>query len=221
MHVAIFGGNGKVARLLTPLLVGAGHEVTSFIRKESQVHAVGDLGANPVLLDVEHASLKQVTNALAGCDAVIWSAGAGGGDPARTRAVDRDAAVRAIDAAEAAGVRRFILVSFSGADRSRLVPETDPFHTYMLAKIEADEHLMASGLDWTILAPGPLTLEPSNGVVNPAAAPGHGDTAPRELVAQVAAAVLDDPHASHQTLIIGAGHVPIDEWLESLSIARA
>ncbi|HEX5919775.1 MAG TPA: NAD(P)H-binding protein, partial [Nocardioides sp.] len=146
----------------------------------------------------------------------VWSAGAGGGDPARTVAVDRDAAIRSMDAAQTAGVGRYVMVSFSGANSDSLVPEDNPFRSYQDAKIAADEHLRSSGLDWTILGPGSLTLEPGRGSVNPDARSGEGDTTSRELVAQVALAVLDDPRAHHQTLVFGDGDVPIEDWLASL-----
>jgi uncharacterized protein YbjT (DUF2867 family) len=146
----------------------------------------------------------------------VWSAGAGGGAPERTDAVDRDAAIRSMDAAVAAGVGRYVMVSFSGASPDHLVPEDDPFRRYQDAKIAADEHLRASDLDWTILGPGALTTDPADGRVNPEATSRNGDESPRELVAQVAAAVLADGRASRRTLVFGKGEVPIDDWLASL-----
>jgi hypothetical protein len=96
------------------------------------------------------------------------------------------------------------------------VPEDDPFRRYQDAKIAADEHLRGTELDWTVLGPGALTADPSDGHVNPHAASGDGDESPRELVAQVAAAVLADGRASRKTLVFGAGEVPIDAWLGNL-----
>ena len=80
--------------------------------------------------------------------------------PERTDAVDRDAAIRSMDAAVAAGVSRYVMVSFSGATADHLVPEDDPFRRYQDAKIAADEHLRGTELDWTVLGPGALTTEP-------------------------------------------------------------
>ncbi len=56
-----------------------------------------------MVADVEQLSTEELTQMLRGHDVVIWSAGAGGADPARTRAADRDAAIRTIDAAVTAG----------------------------------------------------------------------------------------------------------------------
>jgi uncharacterized protein YbjT (DUF2867 family) len=216
MRVTIIGGHGKIALLLAPLLVGAGHEVTSVVRNPDHVADVEATGATALVSSVEDADIHAMADLLSGQDAVVWSAGAGGGDPERTYAVDRDAAIRSMDAAQTAGVGRYVMVSFSGANGDSLVPEDNPFRHYQDAKIAADEHLRRSGLDWTILGPGRLTLEPGSGAVNPHARSGEGDTTSRELVAQVVVAVLDDPRAHRRTLVFGDGDLPIDEWLASL-----
>ena len=216
MRVTIFGGHGKIALLLAPMLVEAGHQVTSVVRNPDHVADVEATGATALVSSVEDADAQALVAQLTGQDAVVWSAGAGGGNPDRTYAVDRDAAIRSMDAAAAAGARRYVMVSFSGSDPDVLVPEDNPFRHYQDAKIAADEHLRGTELAWTILGPGALTTDPSDGRVNPAATSGDGDESPRELVARVAAAVLADDRAARRTLVFGAGDVPIDDWLDSL-----
>jgi uncharacterized protein YbjT (DUF2867 family) len=216
MRVTIFGGHGKIALLLAPMLVEAGHEVTSVVRNPDHVGDVEATGATARVTSVEDADEHALADLLAGQDAVVWSAGAGGGSPERTYAVDRDAAIRSMDAAARAGVGRYVMVSFSGSSPDVLVPEDNPFRHYQDAKIAADEHLRSTGLDWTVLGPGTLTLEPGSGSVNPGAGFNDGDATSRELVAQVALAVLDDRRASRRTLVFGDGDVPVDDWLASL-----
>jgi uncharacterized protein YbjT (DUF2867 family) len=216
MRVTIFGGHGKIALLLAPMLVEAGHEVTSVVRNPDHVADVEATGAAALVASVEDADEATLVAQLVGQDAVIWSAGAGGGNPARTYAVDRDAAIRSMDAAVAAGVGRYVMVSFSGSTPDALVPEDNPFRHYQDAKIAADDHLRGAGLDWTILAPGTLTLEPGGSAVNPGARFNDGDVTSRELVAQVALAVLDDPRSYGRTLVFGDGDVPLDAWLDSV-----
>ena len=216
MRVTIFGGHGKIALLLAPMLVEAGHEVTSVVRNPDHAADIEATGATALVSSVEDADSDTLKEMLSGQDAVVWSAGAGGGDPARTYAVDRDAAIRSMDAAGPAGVRRYVMVSFSGSSPDALVPDDNPFRHYQDAKIAADEHLRGTDLDWTVLAPGTLTLEPGGGSVNPDAAFRDGDVTSRELVAQVVLAVLSDPRASRRTLVFGDGDVPIDTWLDSL-----
>jgi uncharacterized protein YbjT (DUF2867 family) len=217
MRVTIFGGHGKIALILAPLLVEAGHEVTSVVRNPDHVADVEATGATALVSSVEDADEATLVKQLTDQDAVVWSAGAGGGDPDRTYAVDRDAAIRSMDAAATAGVDRYVMVSFSGSTPDALVPEDNPFRHYQDAKIAADEHLRGTGLAWTILAPGTLTLEPSGSAVNPDASFNDGDTTSRELVAQVAAAVLPDTRSYRRTLVFGDGDVPVDDWLASLA----
>lgn len=215
MRITLFGGHGKIALLLAPLLVDAGHEVRSVIRNADHSADVEAAGATAVLSSVEEADTTTLTSLLSGTDAVVWSAGAGG-DAARTVAVDQDAAIRSMEAAQTAGVRRYVMVSFSGAFPEHRVAEDNPFRVYQDAKIAADEHLRRTDLNWTILAPGTLTDEPGHRAVNPAATSRSGDEAARELVAQVALAVLEDPRASRRTLIFGSGDVPLDTWLDQV-----
>jgi uncharacterized protein YbjT (DUF2867 family) len=159
----IIGGHGKVALRTAPLLAEEGHEVTSVIRNPDHATDVEAAGATPLVLDVESASRDELAQAFAGHDAIVWSAGAGGGDPERTYAVDRDAAIRSIDAAEQAGVKRYVMVSYLGARPEHGIPEDHSFHPYATAKAAADAHLRNSDLDWTILGPGALTTEDPSG----------------------------------------------------------
>ena len=154
MHITLFGGHGKIALLLAPMLVDAGHQVTSIIRNPDHAADVEATGATAVVSSVEDADADTLVDLLTGQDAVVWSAGAGGGSPERTYAVDRDAAIRSMDAASAAGARRYVMVSFSGSTPDALVPEDNPFRHYQDAKIAADEHLRGTDLDWTILGAG-------------------------------------------------------------------
>lgn len=210
MQIVIIGGHGQVALLLAPMLVAQGHEVTSLIRNPAHGPEVAAAGATPLVADVEHLDVDGIAAHLAGHDAVVWSAGAGGGDPQRTMAVDRDAAIRSVDAAAAAGVDRFVMVSYFGAGPDHGVPADSSFHPYAEAKAAADEHLRASPLAWTILGPSGLTSEPGSGMIETGAAV-TGSTVAREDVARVAAAVLARPETVGRTIAFNTGTVPIDE----------
>lgn len=209
MKILIIGGHGKVALLLAPLLVSRGDDVTSLIRNPEHSAEVAEAGAEPLVLDVESADPSALHNALSGFDAVVWSAGAGGGNPARTWSVDRDAAVRTVDAAVAAGVRRFVMVSWLGSTPDHGVSPDDPFYAYAEAKLAADDHLRSTGLDWTILGPGTLTLDPPTGAIAPE--PEGDGTVSRADVAAVVVAALEDDRSVGRFLRFGAGDVPIAE----------
>jgi uncharacterized protein YbjT (DUF2867 family) len=190
-----------VALQLARILSDEGHTVTSLIRNPGHAADVTASGASPVILDVEHSTTAEIAAALRGSDAVVWSAGAGGGNPARTYAVDRDAAIRSMDAAAQAGVKRYVMVSYFGAGPGHGIPENHSFFPYAEAKAAADEYLRGSKLDWTILGPGTLNSDPATGLidVNPAD-PDAGTGTSRSNVALVAAAVLELPETIGRTI---------------------
>jgi uncharacterized protein YbjT (DUF2867 family) len=211
-RILLIGGHGKVALLLAPLLVAAGHTVNAVIRNPDHEADVAATGATPVLADIESFDTEQLRNLASGNDAIVWSAGAGGGDPARTEAVDRDAAIRSMDAASAAGVRRYVMVSYFGAGSDHGVAPDNPFFTYAEAKSAADAHLRASELDWTIVAPSGLTLDPPTGRIDVGAA--ESGSVSRADVAAVIAAALEEPASVRRTVRFNTGDVPIREALQ-------
>jgi uncharacterized protein YbjT (DUF2867 family) len=207
-NILIIGGHGKVARKLERLLADRGDRVDAVIRNPDHAAEVEAAGARAVVADVEQLDVDGLAELLAGHDAVVWSAGAGGGNPARTVAVDREAAIRSMAAAEQAGVRRYVMVSyFDSPDRS--VPEDHPFHSYAEAKADADEHLATTSLEWTILGPGALTDDPGRGTIDVGAAASGAVS--RDDVAAVAAAVLASPATAGRTIRFTAGETPIAE----------
>jgi uncharacterized protein YbjT (DUF2867 family) len=163
------------------------------------------------LCDLEHAGAAAIAEAIAGADAVVFAAGAGpGSGAARKQTVDRDGAIKLLDAARASGVGRYAIVSSVGAESP---PDgNDVFSIYLRAKAEADAALMASDLAWTIVRPGRLTDEPGTGAVRVQLEPFRGEI-PRDDVAAVLAAVLAEPRAAGATLYINSGDEPIDAAL--------
>ena len=84
-RIAIIGGHGKVALHLARQLTGRGDEVTSIFRNPEHEGDVAATGATPLVLDLEAVDTDSMAAALEGHDAVVWSAGAGGGSSARHR----------------------------------------------------------------------------------------------------------------------------------------
>lgn len=213
--VLVIGGHGRVALQLERLLVERGDEVDAVIRNPEHAADVEATGATAVVADVERLDVDGLANLIAGHDAVVWSAGAGGGDPARTRAVDHDAAVRSMDAAERAGVRRYVMVSYFGSRLDHGVPADHPFRHYADAKAAADEHLRGTGLDSTILGPSTLADGPGTGLIDATAE--RSGTVARADVAAVAAAVLHEPATIGRTIRFNNGDTPIAEALGAAS----
>ncbi|MGX7733118.1 SDR family oxidoreductase [Rhodococcus sp. 2H158] len=214
-RIVIIGGHGKVALHLERLLADAGDEVTAVIRNPDHADDVRAAGATPVVADVEHLGVDELVPLLSGHDAVVWSAGAGGGNPQRTYAVDRDAAIASMTAAERAGARRYVMVSYFGAGPDHGVPEDNGFHPYAEAKAAADAHLRGTDLDWTILGPSLLTLDPPTGRIEIDPDAGKGQVS-RADVAAVAAAVLHRPATARRTIEFNNGDTPIEEALDAL-----
>lgn len=224
MRIATIGGHGKVALELHPLLSQAGHEVDAIIRNPDHAADVQARGATPVVADVESLSTEEFTDLLRGHDLVVWSAGAGGGNPQRTYAVDRDAAIRSMDAAVAAGVPRYVMVSYLGAGTEHGIPEDNSFFPYAEAKAAADAHLRDTDLAWTIVAPGALSLDSPTGRIEVV---GGGPTGSRNLpaaqgrsvgradVAQVVAAVVERSDLTGRMVEFVSGETPVDEALDA------
>lgn len=208
-RILIIGGHGKVALLLAPLLVERGDSVTSVIRNPAHAAEVAASGATPAVADVETLSVDELSALLGGHDAVVWSAGAGGGSPERTYAVDRDAAIRSMDAAAHALVDRYVMISYFGARADHGVPAENPFFAYAEAKAAADDHLRSTGLAWTVLGPSALTLDEPTGRIDVSAS--ESTSVSRADVAGVVAATLADDATIGRTIRFNSGEVPIAE----------
>lgn len=217
MRVVIAGGHGQIAMRLEKLLVARGDTAVGIVRNPAHMRDLGAIGADPVVCDLESASVTEVAAQLHGADAVVFAAGAGpGSGAARKDTVDRGAAVLCADAAEQAGVRRYLMISAMGADQEPS-PGTDPvFASYLRAKGAADADLVSrSGLDWIILRPGRLTDNPGTGLIRLGRHTGRG-MVPRDDVAAVLLVLLDIS-ASGLTLELVAGDTPVDEAVRAVA----
>src|ERR1700744_4800816 len=212
-RILIVGGHGKGALHLARILSERGAHVSSVFRNPDHADDIGATGADPVVADIEQLDTGALADLLAGHDAAGFAAGAGGGGPPRPSAVDRDAAIRVIDAAGQAGVKRFVMVSYFGAGPDHGVPEDNSFYPYAEAKAAADAHLRASDLDWTVLGPGRLTLEPATGRIAVGADAAEKAEVSRGDVALVAAAALSDDSTIRRTIDFNNGDLPIPEAL--------
>lgn len=220
-RIVIIGGHGKVALHAAAKFGAAGYAVDAMIRNPEHCADVEAANATPVVLDIETASTDELAQAFDGAGAIVFSAGAGGGNPARTNAVDFEAAVRAMTAAELVGVQRFVLVSYAGAsvDLDRLDPDSS-FFPYAKAKHDADAHLRGTSLDYTIVGPGGLTLESASGKivladgdgrVDGRAPDGNESDTSRENVAEVIVHVVTAGAAIRDTVNFYDGATPIAE----------
>jgi len=213
VKVAIAGGHGKIGRLLEGLLVKRGDAAIGLIRNPDHADDLRELGAEPVLCDLEGDC--DVAAAITGADAVVFAAGAGPGSGVeRKRSMDLGGALKLIEAAKANGISRYLIVSSMGAAE----PPGEgggAFGEYLRAKSEADRALAASGLDYTIVRPGRLTDDPGSSRVKVAPQLERGSI-PRADVAAVLLACIDVENTIGREFDLLSGETPIEEALAAL-----
>jgi len=214
MRIAIAGAHGQIGLGLGRRLGEGGDTVVGLIRKPEQQDDLREAGVEPAVVDLESASVDEVAAALRGADAVVFAAGAGpGSDAERKDSVDRAGAVLLADAAEAAGVGRYVLLSSMGVEQVRdgATPEgmEDAFVSYLRAKLAAEDDVRARPFDWTVLRPGALTDEAGTGQVQLAPSVPRGEV-PRDDVAEVIAALLHAPATAGLVLELCSGDRTIE-----------
>lgn len=237
----IFGGSGKVARHAIRMLAAEGHNVYGIIRKPEQKSDIEELGGKPIVQSIEDSTVddmaKTITDVKA--DTVIWSAGAGPGNPDRTRAVDNEGAIRSMDATAKAGVKRFIMVSaidirdrenkpepewYNDEDRDRSDRVWKAINPYMLAKLAADTSLVTQngrrGLEYTIVRPTGLSQDPGKGTI--AAGKVHiNQVISREDVASVILEVMKQDATKGMAMDCVGGDTPIAEAIATAAREKA
>ncbi len=210
MTIVIAGGHGQIAIHLHPLLHKKGYTVKGLIRKPEQAERLKQAGAEPVIVDIEKTD--DLSEAVGPADVVVFAAGAGPGSGAERKwTVDRDGAIKLIQAAKDNEIKRYIMISAMGLDTPR---GNKVFQVYQRAKAEADQALRKSGLDYTIIKPGRLTNNPGTGKITAAKKLNRGEI-PRKDVAQVIAYTIDHPELAKTEFDLLSGEQSIDEALQS------
>jgi uncharacterized protein YbjT (DUF2867 family) len=206
MRLVIIGGHGKIVQRLTERLVARGVTVLGVIRNSDHTEDLRGLGAEALVCDIESAGVPEIADALAGADAVLFAAGAGPGSGAeRKLTVDRDGAIKAMEASVTAGVPRYLIISSLGAEDP---PDGgDVSSVYLRAKAEADAAVQASDRDWAIIRPGPLTDDPGSGRVRISTEPFRAHV-PRDDVAAVLDACSMPASRPAQSSISAAVRIP-------------
>ena len=212
MHVFIAGANGQIGQYLLQEMANSDHEARALIRHPGQGPELQQLGATETVLgDLE----QDCSEAMRGCDAVIFTAGSGPHTgPDKTIDVDQDGAIRLVDTARAMGIKRFIMVSSMRAEEPEKGPEK--IRHYLRAKRNADEHLKSSGLNYTIVRPGRLNNEDGTGKVALSSKLEAFGEIPRQDVARVLLAVLDSDNTDNRVFDVISGDTPVTEALAKL-----
>ncbi|MGO1501537.1 MAG: SDR family oxidoreductase [Marinobacter sp.] len=212
MHVLIAGANGQIGQHLLREMADSDHEARAMIRHPEQGPELQQLGATETVVgDLE----QDCSEAMKGCDAVIFAAGSGPHTgPDKTTDVDQNGAIRLIDTAKENGINRFIIVSSMGAEEPDNGPEK--LQHYLRAKHNADEHLKKSGLHYTIVRPGQLTNDEGTGKVAVRERHESVGKISRQDVGRVLLAALDADTTVNQVFEVVSGDTPIADALANL-----
>lgn len=208
MKITVVGAHVQIAMLLHPKLIENGHKVRGIIRKEEQADDLRELGVEPVIADIEKQD--DISEAVGMDDAVLFAAGAGpGSGAARKWTVDREGAIKLMEACHKNGIERYVIISAMGLDTPR---GSEVFRVYQKAKAEADKALRNSGLDYTIVKLGRLTDEAGKGKVSIDKDQERGEI-PREDVAEVLARVIEMRETIGKKFDLVSGDQSITETL--------
>ena len=210
MKITVVGAHGSIAQLLHPKLIENGHTVRGIIRKEEQAETLREMGVEPQITDIEKET--DISDSVGDADAVVFAAGAGpGSGEERKYTVDRDGAIKLMRACQTNGINRYIMISAMGLDTPR---GNEVFQVYQKAKAEADEALRHSGLNYTIIKPGRLTDDEGTGKIK--IGDLEGGEIPREDVASVIAAAIENESTHRKSFDLLSGDQSIEKALSSL-----
>ncbi len=205
-NILVAGANGTTGRIIIDLLKAAeNYKAVAMVREQEQKERFEKDDVTVVLADLE----KDVSDAVKNIDKVIFAAGSGGEDVV---GVDQEGAKRLIDAAKAAGVKKFVMLSAMGADNPSTSEELED---YLRAKKHADDYLKDSGLNYTIVRPGSLTDDAGTGKIILEEKLENEGSITRADVAKTLVAVLEDNVRHNEVFEILAGEVPIEEAVRS------
>jgi nucleoside-diphosphate-sugar epimerase len=212
MRIVIAGAHGQIGLRLVGLLAARGDEIVGLIRNPDHAADIEAAGGTPVVCDLEHASAEEVAEAAGAADVAVFAAGAGAGSGAeRKLTMDRDGAIKLLNATEATAAR-YLVVSSVGAESPP--SGDDVFEVYLRAKAEADAAVMATDRSWVIIRPGPLTNDPGTGRVRLETEPFR-DQVTRDDVAAVLASLIADPAVDRTILYLANGEEPVEQALSA------
>ncbi|MFE6158212.1 NAD(P)H-binding protein [Streptomyces sp. NPDC056486] len=215
MKVFQIGAAGGVGRRLTQLLTARGDSVTGMHREATQGETVREAGGTPVIGDLITDSVDDLAQKLRGHEAVVFSAGAHGTGQDKTTLIDGKGLEKAADAAAAAEVSRFVLVSMF-PDALRGGEAGEGFEHYAKVKKTADVYLTRTDLDWLIVRPGTLLDTSGSGRVTAGPAIEYGDVH-RDDVAAFIDAALQEPRLRRVIVELTSGEIPVADAVTQLA----
>ncbi|MUK90340.1 NAD(P)H-binding protein [Ornithinibacillus sp. L9] len=216
MKVLVVGANGQIGKHLVSIIQDKGNmEAKAMIRNQEQAPFFEHLGAESAVVDLE-GDIESIAKAAEGVDAIVFTAGSGphtGKD--KTIMVDLDGAIKTIESAKAAGVKRFVMISSFDTRRQAILDAPPSFAPYVAAKYYADEWLRSTNLDYTIIHPGGLTNDQGTGKVKTGFDLDIAEI-PREDVARAIVASLENDSTIGKEFQVLNGNTPVEEAIGSI-----
>ena len=230
--ILIVGAAGKTGQRLLAHLADTPYQVSGLIRKPEQADSITQFNAEPLLGDLT----QDVNNLPEGFDAVIFVAGSKGKD---IQGVDYQGIEKMVNAAQqAGGVKRFLYIGSlnTGKSPEEYIVETQRYyqsigeempelvlktlerpgyHDYVEVKQKAEQAILDSGINYTILRAGLLTEEPGSGKVS--ATKGRLNAfgvSSRNNMAACFIATLNNPNTFNKIYTVIDGDTPIVEAFE-------
>ncbi|WP_214762793.1 NAD(P)H-binding protein [Exiguobacterium sp. s146] len=214
MKVLVIGATGKIGRRVLKSLAKT-HQVTALIRYPELQAEYEKMGARVLTVDVEKELDKGIHDATSGQDAVIIAATAGAdGSSKEIELLDRNVAMKAIDAAKKERVRHVVLLSAYGADQPDAAPKEH--FNFLSANNAADEYIEHSGLNYTIICPVTIVDGPGKGSIEASEdlSDASGATISETDVATIIAASLDNRGLYGRRIEVKSGNTPINDALD-------
>ena len=201
----VIGASGQIGKMTTELLLEQNHDVVALVRDSKKLSDINSDNLTVVEQDLE-GNFEQ---AFDDCDQVIFAAGSGGstGDD-KTLLIDLWAATKAVIYAEKKNIKHFILVSSIGADDPDAI-ESD-LKPYLVAKHMADNHLINSNLNYTIVRPGTLTNDKASMLITTERPEDLGEAKiSRENVANALFVLASNPNSQPRIFELFDGDKPV------------
>lgn len=213
MKTLIIGANGQIGKKLVTQCIGAGLDIRVMVRTSSQLDEFISKGVDAVLGDLE----GDISQAFEGCEQVIFSAGSGSGStPHKTLLVDLWGTIRAIEESEKQNIKHFIMVSSLKADDPLRGPEK--IRHYLVARNRADDRLLRSSLNYTLLRPGRLLDTPATGLLTSnfdwADINNAKSVISRDDVVALVMGILESPLPDNRIIDVINGDTPIKQFLQ-------
>ncbi|GEN46394.1 SDR family oxidoreductase [Alkalibacillus haloalkaliphilus] len=214
--VLVVGANGQIGKHLVTFIQESDQlEAKAMIRKKSQASFFKDLGADVAVADLE-GDIEDIKKAAEDVDSIVFTAGSGphtGKD--KTIMIDLDGAVKTIEAAKQANVKRFIMVSSFDTTREAIQSAPESFAPYVAAKHYADKWLKDTNLDYTIVHPGLLTNDEGTGQVS-LSGQSEPTEVPREDVAKVIKAAVENDNTIGKSFKVVKGNQAVEDAIKAV-----